>query len=322
MIKSRVVGVDVSLEETTYAIVDIRGNIIARDAFRTADYTDVTAFVTELCDRIITIVDDNGGYESIRSVGIGAPSSNYQTGCMVNSPNLPWKGVIPLASMLRDQLGIAVALANNTQTIALGEHAFGAAHGMKNFAVLSLGSGVGSCFFSNGRVYYGSEGFAGEIGHTCVHRLGRQCQCGKQGCLEGYASASGIIRTAKEVMEQSDAPSLMRSVENLTPKMITEFCDQGDELAQEVYRRTGFLLGLSLANYAAVLNPEAIIFTGGIARSGKWLMDPARESFDKHVFLNIKDKVQFLPSALDDRERDVLGASVLAWDVKEYSLFK
>lgn len=322
IIKTRVVGVDVSLEQTTCAIVDIRGNIIARDAFCTADYPNISEYVTTLCDRIITLVDDNGGYESIRSVGIGAPSSNYTTGCIMNSPNMPWKGVIPLAAMLRDQLGMAVALANNTHIIALGEHAFGAAHGMKNFVIISLGNGVGSCFFSNGTISLGNEGFAGEIGHTCIRRGGRQCGCGKQGCLETYTTAWGIVNTARELMAESDEPSLMRSAENLTSKMITEFCEQGDALAIETYRRTGRLLGLGLANYASVLDPEAIIFTGGVAKSGKWLMEPAQEAFDEHVFSNIKGKVKFLNSALDDRERDVLGASVLAWGVKEYSLFR
>lgn len=322
IIKTRVVGVDVSLEQTTCAIVDIRGNIIARDAFCTTDYPNISEYVTTLCNHIITLVDDNGGYESIRSVGIGVPSSNNTTGCIMNSPNMPWKGVIPLAAMLRDQLGLAVALANNTHIIALGEHAFGAAHGMKNFVIVSLGNGMGSCFFSNGSVYLGNGGYAGEIGHTCIRPGGRRCGCGQQGCLETYTTAKGILLTAHEVMAESDEPSLMRSAENLTTKMITAFCEQGDKLAIETYRRTGRLLGIGLANYASVIDPEAIIFTGGVAKSDRWLLEPAQEAFDEHVFPNIKGKVKFLNSVLDDRERDVLGASVLAWSVKEYSLFK
>jgi glucokinase len=240
----------------------------------------------------------------------------------MNSPNMPWKGVIPLAAMLRDQLGLAVALANNTHIIALGEHAFGAAHGMKNFVIVSLGNGVGSCFFSNGSVYLGNGGYAGEIGHTCIRPGGRRCGCGQQGCLETYTTAKGILLTAHEVMAESDKPSLMRSLEKLSPRTIKECCDQDDELAIEVFRRTGYYLGLGLANYASIVDPEAIIFTGGISHAGKWLVDPVCEAFEAHVFGNLRGRVKILCSKLNDRERDVLGASALAWSVPEYSLFK
>ena len=243
------------------------------------------------------------------------------TGCIVNSPNMPWKGVIPLAAMMRDQLGLAVAVANNSHVVALGEHAFGSAHGMRDFIALTLGSGMGSCIFSDGDVNLGFNGHAGEIGHTCVDINGRQCGCGNRGCLEAYTATKGIIRTAKELLEESDEPSLMRGEEHLTPKKISQFCDAGDKLAIEVFRRTGEILGLGLANYASLVNPEALIFTGGIARAGKWLLEPAKKSFEDHVFHNIQGKVKFLQSELGESERNVLGASVLAWKVKEYSLF-
>jgi glucokinase len=193
---------------------------------------------------------------------------------------------------------------------------------MKDFIVITLGSGMGSCIFSNGAVNLGYEGYAGEVGHTCVRHDGRLCGCGNKGCLESYTAAKGIVRTAREVLAETSEPSLMRKAEKLSPKVIAQMCDEGDRLAIEVYRRTGEMLGLGLANYASVVNPEAIIFTGGISKAGKWLMDPTIESFEQHVFHNIQGKVKFLTSELDDRERDVLGASVLAWDVKEYSLFK
>lgn len=321
-VKKRVVGVDISLEQTTFAVVDVRGNILARDSFMTEDYPEVGGFVTALSERIIGLVELNGGYESIRSVGISAPSANFLTGSIVNAANMPWKGVIPLAALLRDRLGLAVAVANNAHVVALGEHAFGCAHGMKDFIIVTLGSGLGSCIFSNGTVNLGYEGYAGEVGHTCVKHDGRLCGCGNKGCLEAYTAAKGIVRTAREVMAETGEPTLMRSAEKLTPKVIAGLCEQGDKLAIETYRRTGEMLGLGLANYASVLNPEAIIFTGGISKAGKWLMEPAAEAFEKHVFHNIQGKVKFLTSELDDRERDVLGASVLAWDVKEYSLFK
>ena len=321
-IKTRVVGVDISLERTSIGIVDIRGNIIATDCFVSSEHPYIGDYVTVLCEHIMNLVDQNGGYESIRSVGVCAPSGNYRTSSIENAPNMPWKGVVPLAAMLRDRLGMAVALANNAHAMALGEQTFGAAHGMRDFAVISMGHGLGSCFFSNGIVHLGNDGFAGEVGHTCFIPNGRQCGCGKRGCLETYTAANGIVMTAQEVLAERPEPSMMRQVERLSPKLIQDLCDQGDELAIETYRRTGYYLGLGLANYASVLNPEAFVFTGGIAQAGKWLFEPANEVFEEHVFHNLQGKVRFLVSNLENRTRNMLGASVLAWGVKEYSLFK
>jgi glucokinase len=321
-IKERVVGVDISLDKTTFAIIDVRGNIIARNDFMTELYPNINDFLSVLCDSIFDLITKTGGYDTVRSVGISVPSGNCVTGSIENSANMPWKGVIPLAVMVRDRLGLAVALANNAHVIALGEHAFGCAHGMRDFVILSLDSGMGSCVFSNGEVYLGNNGFSGEIGHTCYEPDGRQCGCGNKGCLEMYTAGKGIIITAKEVMAESNRPSLMRNVEKLTPKMIISFCDEGDELAIEVMRRTGHALGVGLANYATVFNPEAFIFTGSISHAGKWLMEPAEKVFDENVFPNIRGRVKFVISEFADRELNLLGASVLAWKVKEYSLFK
>lgn len=321
-IKTRVVGVDISLERTSIGIVDIRGNIIATDCFVSSEHPYIGDYVTVLCEHIMNLVDQNGGYESIRSVGVCAPSGNYRTSSIENAPNMPWKGVVPLAAMLRDRLGMAVALANNAHAMALGEQTFGAAHGMRDFAVISIGHGLGSCFFSNGIVHLGNDGFAGEVGHTCFIPNGRQCGCGKRGCLETYTAANGIVMTAQEVLAERPEPSMMRQVERLSPKLIQDLCEQGDELAIETYRRTGYCLGLGLANYASVLNPEAFVFTGGIAQAGKWLFEPANEVFEEHVFHNLQGKVRLLVSNLENRTRNMLGASVLAWGVKEYSLFK
>jgi glucokinase len=321
-IKSKVVGVDISNETTTYAIVDVRGNILAEDSFPTEDYPDVNNFVTILSERIVTLVEANGGYETIRSVGVSAPSANSVSGCIENAANLPWKGIVPLAAMLRDRMGLAVALSNDAHISALGEYTFGSAHGMKNFIIVSLGIGIGSCFFADGKEHVGHLGFAGEFGHTCIINKGRKCGCGHEGCLEAYAGANGIVQTARELMEESDAPSLLRSLEKLSPRTIAECCDKGDEMAIEVFRRTGHYLGMGLANYASVVDPEAIILTGGISRAGKWLLEPVYDAFDEHVFGNLRGKVKILCSNLNNRERDVLGASALAWDVPEYSLFK
>lgn len=321
-IKSRVVGVDISLERTSIGIIDIRGEIIATDYFVSSEHPYIGDYLSVLCEHILNLVEANGGYETIRSVGISSPSGNFRTSSIENAPNMPWKGVIPLAAMLRDRLGIAVALANNAHAMALGEQAFGAAHGMRDFAVVSIGHGLGSCLFSNGLVHLGNDGFAGELGHTCFVPNGRLCGCGKRGCLEAYTAANGIVLTAQEVLAECPEPSMLRQVEKLSPRIIQEFCELGDELSIETYRRTGYYLGLGLANYASILNPEAIVFTGGIAQAGKWLFDPAYESFEEHVFHNLKGRVKFVVSNLENRTRNMLGASVLAWGVKEYSLFK
>ena len=321
-IKTRVVGVDISLERTSIGIVDIRGEIIATDCYVTFEQPYIGDDLSVRGEHILNLVEANVGYDSIRSVGICSPSGNYRTCSIENAPNMPWKGVIPLAAMLRDRLGIAVALGNNAHAMALGEQTFGAAHGMRDFAIISIGHGLGSCFFSNGIVHLGNDGFAGEVGHTCFIPNGRQCGCGKRGCLETYTAANGIVTTAQEVLAERSEPSMMRQVERLSPKIIQEFCEMGDELAIETYRRTGYYLGVGLANYASVMNPEAFIFTGGIAQAGKWLFEPANESFEDHVFHNMQGKVKFMVSNLENRTRNMLGASVLAWTVKEYWMFK
>lgn len=322
VIKDRVVGIDISNTLTTYAIVDVRGNIYAEESFDTSLYPDVNDFVAVLAEKIVTLVEANGGYETIRSIGMSAPSANSISGYIENAANLPWKGFVPLAVMLQERIGLAVGLSNDAHVSAMGEYAFGSAHGMKDFIVVSLGTGIGSCFYSDRREHVGHLGFAGEFGHTCVEDHGRSCGCGRQGCLETYVGAKGIVKTAKELMEASDAPSLMRQLEKLSPRTIAECCDKGDEMAIEVFRRTGYMLGIGLANYASIVDPEAIILTGGIAQAGKWLVEPARESFEEHVFNNLRGKVKIIVSRMDNRERDVLGGSALAWSVPEYSLFK
>ena len=321
-IKTRVVAVDIQIDTTTLAVIDVRGNILQTEQFATGTDPNIGDFSSILSEHVMMLVEGNGGYESIRSLGVCCPSSNFMTGCIENAPNLPWKGVVPLAAMIRDRLGLAVALGNNAHARGLGELAFGVAHGMKNFVLLTLGGGVGSGIFIDGRFYFGSDGFAGEIGHSCAKHNGRQCGCGNKGCLEMYCSKKGILLTAQEVMEERSEPSKMRLTEALTPELIVTFCEMGDELAIETMRRTGEMLGIGLANYATIINPEAFIFTGSVAHSGNWLFDPAWESFNAHVFHNIQGKVKFLPSQFEEREANLLGASVLAWNVKEYSLFK
>lgn len=320
--KTKVIGVDIRVDRTVYALVNIRGEVLARDEIVTSDYPVISDFVTKLSEKIVLLMEANGGFDSVRSIGISAPSGNFHTGCIENSPNLPWKGIVPLAAMLRDRMGLAVAVDNNANVIAMAEHAFGAAHGLKDFVLVNLGSGMGSCIYSKGVIYQGTNGFSGEIGHTTYIAGGRQCGCGKQGCLEAYTASKGVLQTAKEVLEEYDIPSLMRQSQQLTVKQIVEFCQEGDQLAIEAMRRTGHALGVGLANYASLFNPEAIILSGAVSKAGKWLLEPTDEAFEEHVFHNMKGKVKLVCSLYEDRELIVLGASVLAWTVKEYSLFK
>ena len=322
-IKTRVVGVDIREVKTTYAVVDIRGEIIAMDYFMTMDYPDISDYVSALSEKIIMLVEENGGYELIRSVGMSAPSANFMTGCIENAANMPWKGVVPLAAMLRDRLGLAVALANDAHVTALGEKAFGSAHGLKDFVVVSIShGGLGSCIFMDGKPHLGVNGFAGEVGHSCVEIGGRECGCGRRGCLETYCSDKGLVKTVEELLQAEELPSALKGLKNISVQTVAYYCDQGDQVAIEAMRRLGFMLGLGLANYASILNPEAIILTGDMMQAGKWLLKPMRKSFDEHVFHNIQGETRLLVSILKEGERDVLGASALAWDVKEYSLFK
>ena len=322
MMKTRVVGVDIGIDVTTYAIVDIRGTIIAIDHFSTSDYPIVSEYVAVLSDKIVTLVEANGGYDTVRSVGISAPSGNFLTGSIENAANLPWKGIIPLAALMRDSLGLAVAVGNDAHVTAIGERVYGSAHGLQNFVVVSMGhGGVGSCFFSNGRAHLGDSGSAGEIGHICVEDHGRLCGCGRQGCLERYVSVGGLIQTAREMLAESSEDSLMRQLPELTPEAIGECCDEGDQLALKVYRQTGEMFGIGLSFYASVINPEAIILTGGLTNQWKWLEEPTQLSFNEHLFPNLRGKVELQVSILTDAERDVMGASALAWEVEEYSLF-
>ena len=321
-IKTRVVGVDIREAKTTYAVVDIRGEIISMDYFMTMDYPDVNDYVSALSEKIIMLVEENGGYDKIRSVGMSAPSANFMTGCLENAANMPWKGIVPLAAMLRDRLGLAVALANDAHVTALGEKAYGSAHGLKDFVVVSIShGGLGSCIFMDGKPYLGVNGFAGEVGHSCVEVNGRPCGCGRRGCLETYCSDRGLVQTVNELLAEGE-PSALKDLKNISAQTVSYYCDRGDVVAIEAFRRLGFMLGLGLANYASILNPEAIILTGDMMQAGKWLIKPMRKSFEEHVFHNIQRETRLLVSILKEGERDVLGASALAWDVKEYSLFK
>ena len=321
--KKQVIGVDITPAVTSMAIVDVRGNIIAQDSIPTDEYTDINRYVEALSEHIVALAMANGGIESIRSVGVSAPSANSLTGSLEHAVNLPWKEVVPLQVMLCDRIGLAVIVANDAYASAMGEYVYGAAHGMQNFIVISLGhGGVGSSFFTNGHPYVGYHGFAGEIGHVCAVPNGRRCNCGRCGCLEQYVSERGVVLTAQELLAESQQSSLLRTYDTLSFKDIVQCCEKNDELAKEVFNRTGKMLGFGLANYATIINPEAIILTGDEqTKALQWVAPSLDASFEEHIFHNSRKKVKILVSTLNNHEREILGASALAWTIKEYSLF-
>lgn len=252
-------------------------------------------------------------------MGIGAPDANYYTGIIDNPANLPWKGEIPLAKMFSDRLGIPVALTNDANAAAIGEMAYGAAKGMKNFIMITLGTGVGSGIVVNGQVVYGSDGFAGELGHVIVDKSSeaRSCGCGRKGCLETYCSATGVARTAQMIVSSSERPTLLRNIplDEITSKDVAIAASQGDEVAKEIFEFTGKILGEACADFAAFSSPEAFIFFGGLTKAGDLLMDPIKKAYDENVLFLYKNKAQMIVSELDDAGAAVLGASALGWEL-------
>ena len=271
--KNYTVGIDIGGTNTVFGIVDARGHILSTDSIKTKDYPEINGYVDTLSDRLMQLIHAVGGISMIRGVGVGAPNSNYYMGNIELAPNLPWKGVVPLARMLREKLGVPVALTNDANAAALGEMTYGVARGMKDFIMITLGTGVGSGIVVNGQLVYGHDGFAGELGHVIVRPGGRLCGCGRKGCLETYCSATGIVRTVHEVLLSTQEPSLLRNkpLEQITSKDIYDAAVLGDKLALEIFRFTGTVLGEAFANFVVFSSPEAIILFGGLAKAGDYL---------------------------------------------------
>lgn len=312
-----VLGMDIGGTNSVFGIVDARGQVLSRGAIKTASYPRVEDFVQAVCDNLTPMIEAVGGIDRIKGFGIGAPNANYYTGNIEMAPNLPWKdAVIPLAKLFSDRLGIPVVLTNDAKAAAIGEMTYGAARGMKNFIMITLGTGVGSGIVVNGQVVYGHDGFAGELGHTTVQPDGRLCGCGRKGCLETYCSATGVARTAREMLSASEAESLLRSLppDELTSKDVYDAARQGDPVALEIFRQTGDILGRALANFIAFSSPEAIVFFGGLTKAGDLLLDPIRKSLEENVMPIYKGKTKLLISSMPDADAAVLGASALAWE--------
>lgn len=317
--KPYVVGVDVGGTNTVFGIVDARGNILATDSVKTAAYDEIENYVDAVCKQISALAQVKlGGTEKIKGVGVGAPNGNYYSGTIEFAPNLPWKGVIPLASMFEERLGLPTALTNDANAAAIGEMTYGAARGMKDFIMITLGTGVGSGIVINGQLVYGHDGFAGELGHVIVRHDGRLCGCGRRGCLETYCSATGVARTAREFLAARTEPSLLREIpaEEIVSKDVYDAAVKGDQLAQDIFRFTGDILGEALANAIAFSSPEAIVLFGGLTKSGDYIMKPVAEAIDRNILNIYKGKTKLLISELKDSDAAVLGASALAWELK------
>ncbi|MBM6671967.1 ROK family protein [Phocaeicola coprophilus] len=309
------VGIDIGGTNTVFGIVDEQGHILSHDGIKTKDYPDINVYADTVAGHLRSLIEAAGGIELINGIGVGAPNANYYTGQIEQAPNLPWKGTVPLARMLRERLTLPVTLTNDANAAALGEMTYGVARGMKDFIMITLGTGVGSGIVINGRLVYGHDGFAGELGHVIVRRGGRLCGCGRRGCLETYCSATGIVRTVHEMLSSTDTPSLLRDIplDKVTSKDIYDAAEQGDKLALEIFRFTGTVLGEAFADFIAFSSPEAIVLFGGLAKAGEYIMAPIREAMDANVMSIYKGKTRLLTSALKDSDAAVLGASALAW---------
>ena len=320
MEKPYVLGIDMGGTGTKFGLVDARGNVLKSSSIATPDYPDIHDYVEVLCREMLKIVDEFGGIDKVRGVGAGTPNGNYYTGCIEYAPNLPWKGTVPFAKMISDRMGIPCRITNDANAAAMGEMTYGAAKGMKNFIEITLGTGVGSGIVIDGKVVYGHDGFAGELGHTkIVHGPeGRQCGCGQKGCIEAYASATGVTRSAKEIIENSSKDTVLRKLDinNITSYDVFKAAEAGDEVAKEIFDFTGSMLGQKLADFVAFSAPEAIILFGGLTKAGHWIMDPIAKALNENVMPLWKGKVKLLVSTLKDSDAAILGASSLAWDVE------
>lgn len=318
MDKPYVIGMDMGGTNTVFGIVDARGTVISKSAIKTGTHTDVNLYINDIYTELSKLIEAAGGIDKIKGIGVGAPNGNYYTGNIEYAPNLPWKGVIPFANLMADKFGVPAALTNDANAAAVGEMTYGAARGMKNFIMITLGTGVGSGIVIDGKVVYGHDGFAGELGHvTAIRNNGRLCGCTKTGCLETYASATGVARSAREILESSTKDSLLRNIpiDSITSKDVFDAAMEGDEVAKEIFNFTGKILGECLADFVAFSAPEVIVLFGGLTKSGDLILDPIKENMEKNLLPIWRGKVKVLFSELKEADAAVLGASALAWEI-------
>ncbi|MFT3934627.1 MAG: ROK family protein [Chitinophagaceae bacterium] len=318
-----VIGIDIGGTGTKFGIVDRDGNVLFSSEISTKKHATVESFIDELYDALDVLIQKAGGTGRIKGIGVGAPNGNYYTGTIEYAPNLPWKGIIPLAKLLEDKFKLPTTLTNDANAAAIGEMTYGAAKGMKDFIMITLGTGVGSGIVANGELIYGHDGFAGELGHTIIIPDGRLHQgTGKLGSLESYASATGVRYTALEFLEKTNEPSLLRDVAaaEMDSKKVYEAAIKGDKLAKEIYEFTGRILGIAMANAVMATSPEAIVLFGGLTKAGDLILKPTREHMEANLIQIFQNKVKILISHLKESDAAILGASALAWEMKGHHL--
>jgi len=310
-----VLGIDVGGTYTKLGLVDRSGKIYFEDEVPTTGYDTIEPFIETLHSHLMNNLGQLQSDFKIAGIGVGAPNGNYYTGCIEQAPNLAWKGIIEFSKLLEQQFQIPAVVTNDANAAALGEMLFGGAKGMKNFVMITLGTGLGSGLVVNGNVVYGSDGHAGELGHVRAVADGRQCGCGKRGCMEAYVSATGIKRSIFELLAEENAASDFRKIpfSKLKPKLITAMAEEGDPIAIKAFEKTGFLLGRCLADTVAHISPSKIFLFGGLAKAGKWIIDPAKKSMEEHLLSIYKNKIEIVPSALLKQNIAVLGAAALIW---------
>ncbi|MEO8174808.1 MAG: ROK family protein [Sediminibacterium sp.] len=313
------IGIDIGGTGTKFGIVDNVGNLLFSSEMSTRNHADLNAFIDELYNNLNPLIEQAGGIGRIKGIGLGAPNGNFYTGTIEYAPNLPWKGILPLAALVEGKFKLPVIMTNDANAAALGEMMYGVAHGMKDFIMITLGTGVGSGIVANGNLIYGHDGFAGELGHTIIIPDGRMHEgTGKRGSLESYASATGVRLTAIELLEKSDRTSLLRDVpkDQLDSKKVYDAAMEGDELAKEIFEYTGKILGMALANFVMFSSPEAIILFGGLTKAGDLILKPTREHMEANLIQVFQNKVKILVSHLKESDAAILGASALVWDMK------
>ena len=314
---SFVAGVDIGGTGTKFGIVDNLGNVLSSDTMSTRGHADIHAYIDELYDKLMILIDKVGGVGRIKGIGVGAPNGNVYTGTIEYAPNLPWKGIIPLAKLIQDKFKLPVRLTNDANAAAVGEMTYGAAKGMKNFILIALGTGVGSGIVAGGELIYGHDGMAGELGHTIIIPDGRiHPGTGKKGSLESYASATGVATSAVEILNTTDRPSTLRNIpiDKIDSKAVFEAATAGDEVAKEVFEYTGRILGISLANFVMFSSPEAIILFGGLTKAGDLILKPTREHMEANLIEVFQNKIKILVSHLKESDAAILGASALMWE--------
>ena len=332
--KKLAIGIDIGGINTAFGLVDEQGDLYAESVISTKKYPhfdDYPAYVHDLCEAMRALADSLSFDYELAGIGIGAPNANYHRGTIENPANL-WKfrdgeknpdesrRIFPLVDDISKCFGgVRTLMTNDANAATIGEMVYGNARGMRDFVMITLGTGLGSGFVANGEMIYGHDGFAGEFGHVCVERNGRQCGCGRRGCLEAYVSATGIKRTVFELMARMTEPSKLRDIafNDLDASMISVAAEQGDAVAKEAFRYTGELLGRALADVVTVTSPEAIFLFGGLSKAGKLIFEPTQWYMEENMMFTFKSKVKLLPSGIQSKNAAILGASALIWQAAE-----